>query len=172
MTYTPTETPRIYVACLAAYNNGILHGEWIDCDQDADSIQEEINAMLKQSPEPNAEEWAIHDSDCFKGLKISESESIEKVAELAALIGEHGAAFAAYVDHVGMEYATADGFQESYRGKYESEKDFAEELWNETREIPDFLRSHIDWESVANDLFVDDYFGSRRDSKTYVFNRN
>ena len=24
--------PRIYVACLAAYNNGILHGVWIDAD--------------------------------------------------------------------------------------------------------------------------------------------
>jgi Antirestriction protein (ArdA) len=28
--------PRIYVACLAAYNNGRLHGEWIDADQPAD----------------------------------------------------------------------------------------------------------------------------------------
>lgn len=26
--------PRIYVACLAAYNNGSLHGRWIDADQD------------------------------------------------------------------------------------------------------------------------------------------
>ena len=25
-----TEQPRIYVACLAAYNNGILHGAWIE----------------------------------------------------------------------------------------------------------------------------------------------
>ena len=25
-----TEPPRIYVACLAAYNNGILHGAWIE----------------------------------------------------------------------------------------------------------------------------------------------
>jgi hypothetical protein len=22
-------TPKIYVACLAAYNNGILHGQWM-----------------------------------------------------------------------------------------------------------------------------------------------
>ena len=27
-------TPKIYVACLAAYNNGHLHGEWIDATQD------------------------------------------------------------------------------------------------------------------------------------------
>ena len=26
--------PRIYVACLAAYNNGHLHGAWIDAAQE------------------------------------------------------------------------------------------------------------------------------------------
>ncbi len=29
---------RIYVACLAAYNNGILHGAWIDATQGEDGI--------------------------------------------------------------------------------------------------------------------------------------
>ena len=33
---TTTTTPKIYVACLASYNAGILHGRWIDADQDAD----------------------------------------------------------------------------------------------------------------------------------------
>jgi len=36
---TATDTPRIYVACLAAYNAGKLHGEWIDADQDAEAIR-------------------------------------------------------------------------------------------------------------------------------------
>lgn len=26
---------RIYVACLASYNNGVLHGKWIDATADA-----------------------------------------------------------------------------------------------------------------------------------------
>ena len=30
---TVTDIPRIYVACLASYNAGILHGEWIDLDE-------------------------------------------------------------------------------------------------------------------------------------------
>lgn len=44
---------RIYAACLASYNNGRLHGVWIDADQDEDSINAEIRAMLKASPYPN-----------------------------------------------------------------------------------------------------------------------
>ena len=33
MTNVSDSNPRIYVACLAAYNNGYLHGAWIDADQ-------------------------------------------------------------------------------------------------------------------------------------------
>ena len=38
-----------------------LHGSWIDANQDADDIHEEIQEMLTESPEPVAEEWSIHD---------------------------------------------------------------------------------------------------------------
>lgn len=44
---------RIYVACLAAYNNGVLHGRWIDATTDADEMQEAVWKMLKKSPYPN-----------------------------------------------------------------------------------------------------------------------
>lgn len=48
--------PRIYVACLASYNNGVLHGEWIDLDgQDTDDVQAEIAKMLRASKFPNVE---------------------------------------------------------------------------------------------------------------------
>ena len=45
------DTPRIYVACLAAYVNGHLHGSWIDVE-DEDSIQDAVRAILKSSPSP------------------------------------------------------------------------------------------------------------------------
>jgi antirestriction protein len=56
---------RIYVACLAAYNNGHLHGQWIDATQDSDSLHEEVRKILAASPIKNAEEWAIHDNEGF-----------------------------------------------------------------------------------------------------------
>jgi antirestriction protein len=48
-----TDTPRIYVACLASYNAGTLHGAWIDAAQDADDITAAIAKMLRESPCPN-----------------------------------------------------------------------------------------------------------------------
>ena len=45
---------RIYVACLASYNNGVLHGRWIDlAGLDVDDVQGEIAEMLRESKYPN-----------------------------------------------------------------------------------------------------------------------
>ena len=85
-------SPRIYVACLSSYNNGHLHGQWIDANQDAEAIHEEIQDMLGVSPMIGAEEWAIHDYEGFQGLEISEYEDIQQVADVAGYIQEHGQA--------------------------------------------------------------------------------
>lgn len=165
-------TPKIYVACLAAYNNGILHGQWIEANQEAEDIQTEIKEMLAKSPITNAEEWAIHDYEGFGSLRLSESEDIAQVAETAALIEEHGQAWCAYADHVGMDYATKEGFEEEYQGKWDSEEDFAEHIAEETMEIPEHLQCYIDYEKLARDLFINDYFSVEGDSyKVYVFRR-
>ncbi|MDX2266075.1 MAG: antirestriction protein ArdA [Hyphomicrobiales bacterium] len=82
MTSAADSNPRIYVACLAAYNNGYLHGAWIDADQDAYEIRNEIAAMLARSPIENAEEYAIHDYEGFEGVTIGEYDSVESVAQM------------------------------------------------------------------------------------------
>lgn len=170
MNTTQQTTPKIYVACLAAYNNGRLHGAWIDASQGAESIHEDIQKMLKSSPEPLAEEWAIHDYEGFEGLQISEYESIEDVARYAQLIEDHGEAYAAYAGYIGTEYATKEGFEEAYQGEWDSEEAFAENLADETMEIPEHLQYYIDYEKFSRDLFINDYFSSQGDSgQIYVF---
>ena len=67
---------RIYVADLAAYNAGILHGVWIDATLELDVIQEQVNTMLTASPEEGAEEYAIHDYEGFDGYNLSEYEGL------------------------------------------------------------------------------------------------
>ncbi len=64
---TMCEEIRIYVADLAAYNNGKLLGVWIDATQDPDDIQEQIYEMLVNSSEGFSEEYAIHDNEGFRG---------------------------------------------------------------------------------------------------------
>ena len=158
-----TETPRIYAACLSAYNNGHLHGEWIDCDQDSDEIMTEIKAMLSRSPMneiEECEEWAIHDYEGFQGLTISEYEGIDRVVEIAAAIEEHGEAFAAYMEYYGD--ADIDEFEERYQGSYESEQAFTEEHYSELIDKVEGvgLQSiYIDFETLARDLFISGFTG-------------
>ena len=169
---TTQTTAKVYVACLAAYNNGILHGCWIDANQEAEAIQDAIKDMLASSPIANAEEWAIHDYEGFCGLRLSEYESIEKVAEMAAMIEEHGEAWAKFAEYEGIEYATLERFEEAYAGEWLSEEEFAEELASETMEIPEHLSFYIDYEKMARDLFINDYFSADGDGcKIHVFRR-
>jgi antirestriction protein len=172
MKTTPT-TPKIYVACLAAYNNGILHGRWIDADQDEESIREEIQDMLKESPIPRAEEWAIHDYEGFEGMTLSEYESIEDVVRNANLIKGYGEPYAAYAGFIGEDYATEEHFQEDYQGEWDSEEAFAQDLAEETMNIPEHLQFYFDCEKFANDLFINDYFSvDASNGKVFVFRRS
>ena len=62
---------RIYVACLAAYNNGHLHGEWIEVTDEA-SIWEEIR--LKKSLQVLADAIACHGDKYWPLYEIVDDE--------------------------------------------------------------------------------------------------
>lgn len=163
-------TPRIYVADLAAYNNGKLHGTWIDAAQSPEEIQDEIDAMLKQSPEPFAEEWAIHDYEGFGDLRLHEYESIADVSRLAELIEQYGEMFAAVVAHYGglrdLDQAET-AMTEHYQGRYDDLADWAYQFAMETvgEDALGPYANYIDWERVgedaerSGDIFTIDYDG-------------
>lgn len=151
ITHTPTEQPRIYVACLAAYNNGILHGAWIDA-VDAWSMWEATRNMLAKSPIPDAEEWAIHDYEGFGGVRIEEYASFERVAELAAFIADHGDLAAELLDHYCGDLEEArDALADRYLGAHASLADYVQELTEETTAIPHALRYYVDYRAMARD---------------------
>jgi antirestriction protein len=148
-----TTTPRIYVACLASYNSGILHGEWIDAAQDAETLHEEVKEILSSSPIPNAEEFAIHDHECFFGVELDEYTPLSQVSEVARFIEEYGELGAEIIKHCSYELDTAKRtMKESYLGVYKSVAEYAQSITEETTEIPESLASYIDYESMANDM--------------------
>ncbi|MFN7056461.1 antirestriction protein ArdA [Hyphomonas sp.] len=149
---SPNERPRIYVACLAAYNSGVLHGRWIDATT-PDEIMGEVRAMLAASPVPGAEEWALHDHDGFEGISLSEYASFETVCDLADFLGEHGSLGAKLFDHFGGSVDEARAAFEEYAGQYHTAAEFAEEMVRETgTEIPASLEYYIDWQALARDM--------------------
>ena len=149
----PTPDPiRIYVACLAAYNNGHLHGRWIEVS-DEGAIWQAVQDMLAASPiEEMAEEWAIHDYEGFEGAEVSEYSSFASVVELADYIREHGALGAQVLNYYGGNIEDAKARFEEYAGEYDSLADYAEELTEQSGEtIPERLAPYIDYKAMAHD---------------------
>lgn len=124
----PATPPRIYVASLADYTNGRVHGAWIDPTQEPDDLYAAVTTMLAASAEPAAEEFAIHDYEGFHGFRIGEYESLETVHQIACGIEAHGEAYAEYVELVGTEDASLDGFADLYQGSYESTEAFIDQF--------------------------------------------
>ncbi|QEI11815.1 antirestriction protein ArdA [Cellvibrio japonicus] len=152
-----TAAINIYVADLAAYNAGYLHGVWIDATLDVEDIQEQINTMLAASPVEAAEEYAIHDYEGFEGYDLGEYAGIKSAHEIACFIEEYPDFGSALLGHFGNLDEARQAAEDCYCGCYTSLADYAQELTEETTTIPESLKFYIDYESMARDM---DYSGN------------
>lgn len=69
-------------------------------------------------------------------------------------------AWEAYKSLVGREYATPEEFRDSYHGRWDSEREFTENLVDDLgllREMPENMRWYFDYEAFSRDLFMSDY---------------
>jgi antirestriction protein len=146
--------PRIYVACLASYNAGELFGEWFELADynDADELQQAIKAMLVKSPEPMAEEWAIHDYE-LEGVEIHEYESLGRVMTIAQklLDSDDSDVVVAAIQAFGKD-EWEKAIDEGYRGCFERKGDYAEQLASDIHSDLGPYASYIDWERVERDM--------------------
>jgi antirestriction protein len=154
------DTPRIYVASLADYNNGELHGTWIDADQDPDELRTAIAAMLARSTEEVAEDWAIHDFEGFGPFQVGEYESLDVVSAVGLGIAEYGEAFAAYASFAGTDEEALAAFSDCYLGHWSNLEEYAHNMAEEfgweaaLQQLPENMQPYvsIDYEQVAQFL--------------------
>ena len=166
------DVPKIYVACLAAYNSGRLRGSWIDLEDSA-NIRDDIQTMLAASPIRNAEEYAIHAYEGFGDKALCEYEDIDTLVEIAQFITQHGELGGALVGEYSVEEAETL-LEERYQGSYNSEVDFAYSIFDDchSNAIPSNLIYYFDYDAFARDLFMCDYFSVEADGQTHVFSNN
>lgn len=152
--------PRIWIASLADYNAGILHGEWVDATQDAEDLHAAAEQILATSSEPGAEEYAIFDYDEFSTYRIQEHDRLEDVSLIARGIAEHGAVFAAWAELHDGDPGMMAAFEDAYLGTYDSAERWAEQLLDDEgisglldKAVPEDLRPYvsIDYEAWARD---------------------
>lgn len=149
---TMTNTPRIYVADLSAYNSGVLHGRWIEVLEGAGCIRDQIQEMLRASPMPGAEEHAIHDYEGFNGYTVAEYESIEILCEVAEFMSDFSEFGGELLNVIGdLEQARLIA-EEGYCGFYASLADYAQELTEQCGDVPEHLAPYIDYEAMGRDM--------------------
>lgn len=161
--------PRIYVASLAAYNAGILHGAWIDATTDADDMRAAVSKMLASCPE-HGEEFAIHDYEEFGNVNFNEFDSLCTIAAYMELFEEHQDAAWSAIAYAGDLDEAKSMLSEGY-GHYDSREDWAEEHATDCGLIGDDspIYCYIDWERFARDL-EQDYTVIDDEDGTLVFN--
>ncbi len=157
--------PSIWVGSLSDYNNGILHGAWIEAGREPEQIQGDIDSMLADSPlaaqtgQP-AEEWGVFDTDNFGACRIDQHENLDWISAVAKGITEHGQAFAAWADVV-EEPERLTEFDDAYQGHYDNVTAYVEQSINDLgydelldRVVPTSLRPYvkIDVAATARDL--------------------
>ena len=149
-----SEDIQIYVADLAAYNNGILHGVWIDATQDIDDIWDAVRDMLIATPlDEKSEEYAIHDYEGFGSYRLGEYHGLESVHEIACFIEEHGAIATDLINHLCGDVEEArKAIEENYAGCYNSLTDYARELTKQQGDIPKHLEFYIDYDKMGRDM--------------------
>lgn len=169
-------TPTIYVACLAAYNNGYLHGIWINAIEDVKVIYKKIYQMLSESPVANydaCEEWAIHDYENFYDLRIDEYAGIEQVHAFAEFISKHGELGAKLLSHYeGFLEEAKQAINDHYHGEWDEEIEFIRAFFYECygSEIPDNISCYLDYNLICRDFFITDFFSISSGGKKHIFN--
>lgn len=161
---------RAWIGCLASYNAGRLIGEWVEVSTDADENAETIARILKDSPEPLAEEYYVADYDDDHGLRrlLGEYPSASDLAFAAEFVSDAedealnnaSPAIEAYLDVNSPQkasdlYPFKDWWRDAYAGEANSLTDWITDHLEETGEldaIPSHLRDYFDFRSYARDM--------------------
>lgn len=165
-------TAQIYVACLSSYNAGRLYGKWIEVS-DSDTMHKEVARMLRLSPEPHAEEWAVHDYEYDVSLssfgECPDFDDLVAVVEMFEDMDEQErAAVVGCVHHKDIVRMANDPHRLDLSvGIYADEFEALEEH-NAFNGVPDHVVSYIDERAMFRDYFMDYMTGRLDDGCIYV----
>ena len=166
-----------YIACLASYNNGCLHGAWVDLEvaSTVEEVQKCIDWVMATSPTPGAEEYAVYDwSGVPRSISGQEWPYWEEVLTLVGAIDEHGEAFQLWHENATGYNLDPSDFERDYVGRYDSGADYAQDYFEERHgaalEQLQEVTFAIDWEAVWERGDISQYFwGSQGSDGFHVY---
>lgn len=154
--------PALYVGTYGKYNDGSIDGMWVDMTtfSDEEDFFDFCRLLHHDEADP---EFMFQDYENMPYELYNECLCPDEIAKIIAFANEteeHREVMEAYVSNYGWsEQLTWDDVSERYQGKFDSEEEFAEHIFDGlyAYEMPDFARRYFDYEAFARDLFMGDY---------------
>jgi antirestriction protein len=159
---------NIYVGTYGKYNEGSLHGKWLDLTDYSDK-EEFYEACKELHEKENDPEYMFQDYDGilhkFPSDWLSESYISDEVFEFIEAFEndeEKGEAFLNWVRSAGYKGTFSyliSHFEDAYEGEYDSPEEYAEYLVEETGILKGMgnLSYYFDYKAYARDLFMTDF---------------
>lgn len=158
------ENPSVYCGTYGKYNDGSLFGQWIDLTT-FDSYDDFANYCRALHCDEEDPELMFQDYEYFPREFYSESLSrkdFDRIREYIELYEDNNDKEAVDAWLSICSPSDMGSFPDAYQGKWDSEEDFAEYIYNECycdslRHMPDNIRHYIDYKAFARDIFMGDY---------------
>jgi len=152
---------QIYIACLASYNQGILHGSWIEPTSDVEELSAEVAKVIDTSPAEGAEEHAIHDYDGFPDL--GEYPSLQSICDFVEMVEDSdfdADIVSAVVDEFPYDCGTAQHVLDDNHGIHDSFQDYADWFADQMMACHDvgdgeWIKQYFDYDKFAEALSYD-----------------
>lgn len=162
--------PAVYVGTYAKYNSGSIRGAWLNLEDyaDHDGFIEACKALHSDETDP---ELMFQDYQSFPSAYYGESYIKPDVWEWLELDASDRTLLAAYQAGVYAEGGIEEA-RDNFMATGDTRADIAETYFEETGGLegcPEFLRSHINWDSVARDLSYGDVTFVRHEGTVYAF---
>jgi len=168
--------PEIYIVCTASERKGISHGIWINATQKFKDIMVQIEEMLAKSPIVGAKTFLIRDYRGFGSFEIDKCEDIEHhVCIKALLVLKFGGLASSLFAYYNQELDdTVLALTHHYVGAYQSERDFALRLFNQSylKNPDNEIEPYVNYNQFRKDIFERDYFSVRVEGNSHIFVRH
>lgn len=135
----------------ATYSNGDQEEKREETFWATSGVKNDIDTWVEEALEELGDGWSLDSCDITEWDDDYgdpyDFDDLDEYAQFVEKVEEYGEAYRLRYEDIGE-----NDFEDQYQGCYKDEADFAESISDELSDIPDWVRPHIDWDSVACDI--------------------
>ena len=163
MEKTTTDTPRVWIGCLACYNEGRLIGDWFDAATADEVATYDIHGAHSRADSHN-ELWVFGHENIPASGELDLLTAAEWGRVYEEVDPEQWPALCAWVesgDYVAEgtgDLPSVSDFEECYRGHWDTFAEYAENLADAIGlldDVPEKIALYFDWSAWTRDIEFD-----------------